>query len=59
MYDKVRSNIIEVKARGRLIIGVISEDDHNLSTWWTTPSASPHHGLMPISASVPLQLLAN
>ncbi|HEX8691936.1 MAG TPA: glutamine--fructose-6-phosphate transaminase (isomerizing), partial [Longimicrobium sp.] len=30
VYDKVRSNIDEVKARGGCIIGVISEDDHEL-----------------------------
>jgi glucosamine 6-phosphate synthetase-like amidotransferase/phosphosugar isomerase protein len=30
VYDKVRSNIDEVKARGGCIIGVISEDDTEL-----------------------------
>jgi glucosamine--fructose-6-phosphate aminotransferase (isomerizing) len=60
VYDKVRSNIDEVKARGGCIIGVISEDDRELVDVVDHVITIPrtHHALTPILASVPLQLLA-
>jgi glucosamine--fructose-6-phosphate aminotransferase (isomerizing) len=60
VYDKVRSNIDEVKARGGCIIGVISEDDHELLEVVDHAITIPRtiDMLTPILASVPLQLLA-
>ncbi|HEU0012160.1 MAG TPA: glutamine--fructose-6-phosphate transaminase (isomerizing) [Longimicrobium sp.] len=60
VYDKVRSNIDEVKARGGCIIGVISEDDHELLEVVDHVITIPRtiDMLTPILASVPLQLLA-
>jgi glucosamine--fructose-6-phosphate aminotransferase (isomerizing) len=60
VYDKVRSNIDEVKARGGCIIGVISEDDTELENVVDHVIRIPrtHDALTPILASVPLQLLA-
>jgi len=60
VYDKVRSNIDEVKARGGCIIGVISEDDTELEQVVDHVIRIPrtHDMLTPILASVPLQLLA-
>jgi glucosamine--fructose-6-phosphate aminotransferase (isomerizing) len=60
VYDKVRSNIDEVKARGGCIIGVISEDDHDLINVVDHAITIPRtiDMLTPILASVPLQLLA-
>jgi len=60
VYDKVRSNIDEVRARGGCIIGVISEDDHELLNVVDHAITIPRtiDMLTPILASVPLQLLA-
>jgi glucosamine--fructose-6-phosphate aminotransferase (isomerizing) len=60
VYDKVRSNIDEVKARGGCIIGVISEGDQDLINVVDHAITIPrtHDALAPILASVPLQLLA-
>jgi glutamine---fructose-6-phosphate transaminase (isomerizing) len=60
VYDKVRSNIDEVKARGGCIIGVISEDDLELLDVVDHAICIPRtiDMLTPILASVPLQLLA-
>jgi glutamine---fructose-6-phosphate transaminase (isomerizing) len=60
VYDKVRSNIDEVKARGGCIIGVISDDDDELAEVVDHVIRIPrtHDALAPILASVPLQLLA-
>jgi glucosamine--fructose-6-phosphate aminotransferase (isomerizing) len=60
VYDKVRSNIDEVKARGGCIIGVISDDDTELESVLDHVIRIPrtHDALTPILASVPLQLLA-
>ena len=60
VYEKVMANIMEVKARGGLIIAVATEGDSQIESrtdhvLWV-PSASPL--LMPIVLSVPLQLLA-
>jgi glucosamine--fructose-6-phosphate aminotransferase (isomerizing) len=60
VYDKVRSNIDEVKARGGRVIGVVTEGDEELSKHLDHVIAIPrtHDALTPILASVPLQLLA-
>jgi glucosamine--fructose-6-phosphate aminotransferase (isomerizing) len=60
VYEKVRSNIDEVKARGGCIIGVITEGDEELADVvdHAIPIPRTHDALTPILASVPLQLLA-
>jgi glucosamine--fructose-6-phosphate aminotransferase (isomerizing) len=60
VYDKVRSNIDEVKARGGCIIAVVSQDDDELEGVVEHVIRIPrtHDALTPILASVPLQLLA-
>ena len=60
VYDKVRSNIDEVKARGGCIIAVVSQDDQELEEVVDHVIRIPrtHDALTPILASVPLQLLA-
>ena len=60
VYDKVRSNIDEVKARGGCIIAVVSQDDEELEKVVDHVIRIPrtHDALTPILASVPLQLLA-
>ena len=60
VYDKVRSNIDEVKARGGCIIAVVSDDDEELESVVDHVIRIPrtHDALTPILASVPLQLLA-
>jgi glucosamine--fructose-6-phosphate aminotransferase (isomerizing) len=60
VYDKVRSNIDEVKARGGCIIAVVSEDDEELEGVVEHVIRIPrtHDALTPILASIPLQLLA-
>ncbi len=60
VYDKVRSNIDEVKARGGCVIGVITEGDTELFhvADHVIQIPSTHDALTPILASVPLQLLA-
>jgi glucosamine--fructose-6-phosphate aminotransferase (isomerizing) len=60
VYDKVRSNIDEVKARGGCIIGITTEGDSDLEDVLDHVIQIPrtHDALTPILASVPLQLLA-
>ena len=60
VYDKIRSNIDEVKARGGSVIGIISEGDTELLDHVDHVIQIPrtHDALTPILASVPLQLLA-
>jgi glucosamine--fructose-6-phosphate aminotransferase (isomerizing) len=60
VYDKVRSAIGEVKARGGRVIAVISEDDDEIEALVEHVIRIPrtHDALTPILASVPLQLLA-
>ncbi len=60
VYEKVRSNIDEVQARGGKIIAVISEGDMDLLKVADHVIQIPktHDALTPIMASVPLQLLA-
>jgi glucosamine--fructose-6-phosphate aminotransferase (isomerizing) len=60
VYEKIKSNIDEVKARGGVVIGVITEGDnellHHLDHVIQIPQT--HDALTPVLASIPLQLLA-
>jgi glutamine---fructose-6-phosphate transaminase (isomerizing) len=60
VYEKIKSNIEEVKARGGCVIGVITEGDAELLEYLDHVITIPrtHDALTPILASVPLQLLA-
>jgi glutamine---fructose-6-phosphate transaminase (isomerizing) len=60
VYEKVRSNIEEVKARGGRVIAVITEGDTELVGFADHVIHIPrtHDSLTPILATVPLQLLA-
>ena len=60
VYDKVKSNIEEVKARGGRVVGVITEGDTELLHYLDHVIQIPrtHDSLTPILAAVPLQLLA-
>jgi glucosamine--fructose-6-phosphate aminotransferase (isomerizing) len=60
VYEKVKSNIQEVKARGGNVIAVVSKGDHELPNLadHVIPIPSTHDSLTPILAAVPLQLLA-
>lgn len=59
-YEKIISNIQEVKARGGRIIAIVTEDDENLQTLVDYTIKIPHtiRILMPILSVIPLQLLA-
>lgn len=60
VYEKVLSNIMEVKARGGVVIGVATEGDKRIQTKVDhvlyIPSAPPL--LTPLVLTIPLQLLA-
>lgn len=60
IYDKVVSNIEEVKARGGKVIAVVSEGDHELDDKvdFTIPIPTTIDMLQPIVSIIPLQLLA-
>jgi glucosamine--fructose-6-phosphate aminotransferase (isomerizing) len=60
VYDKIKSNIDEVKARGGRVIGVVTRGDDELSERLdhVIEIPSTHEALSPILATVPLQLLA-
>ena len=60
VYEKVKSNIDEVKARGGCVIGVVTAGDDELldSLDHVIQIPRTHDALTPILASVPLQLLA-
>ncbi|HEX6926191.1 MAG TPA: glutamine--fructose-6-phosphate transaminase (isomerizing) [Longimicrobiaceae bacterium] len=60
VYDKVKSNIEEVKARGGRVVGVITEGDTELLRHLDHVIQIPrtHDALTPILAAIPLQLLA-
>jgi len=60
VYEKVRSNIEEVKARGGRVIAVITEGDRDLLTYADHVIQIPgtHDALTPVLSAVPLQLLA-
>ena len=60
-YDKILSNIQEVKARKGRIISVITEGDKNvkaLSDWYFEEIPDTEECLEPILSIIPLQLLA-
>ena len=62
LYDKMLSNVKEVKARDGIAVALVKEDDQGLDersvdSVLTIPSTK-HDVLMPILAIVPLQLLA-
>lgn len=59
-YEKIVSNIQEVKARGGRIIAIITEEDEYLNALVDHTIKIPHtiRMLMPILTVVPLQLLA-
>jgi glucosamine--fructose-6-phosphate aminotransferase (isomerizing) len=60
VYEKIKSNIDEVKARGGCVVGVITEGDNELldSLDHVIQIPRTHDALTPILASIPLQLLA-
>jgi glucosamine--fructose-6-phosphate aminotransferase (isomerizing) len=60
VYEKVKSNIEEVKARKGRVIGVVSAGDTELRPFLDHVIEIPrtHDALSPILASIPLQLLA-
>jgi glucosamine--fructose-6-phosphate aminotransferase (isomerizing) len=60
VYEKVRSNVEEVKARRGRVIGVVSKGDTELRPYLDHVIEIPqtHESLTPILASIPLQLLA-
>jgi glucosamine--fructose-6-phosphate aminotransferase (isomerizing) len=59
-YDKVVSNIQEVKARGGIVIAIISEGDRLVPKMVDYAIEVPevHEALMPIVSVIPLQLLS-
>jgi glucosamine--fructose-6-phosphate aminotransferase (isomerizing) len=60
VYDKVASNVQEVRARGALVIAVITEGNEAASHHadYTLPIPATEPELAPILASIPLQILA-
>lgn len=60
VYDKILSNIEEVKARGGIVIGIITDGDKEIIPKVTQaiPVPATNQLLMPILMSIPLQLLA-
>jgi len=60
IYDKVVSNIKEVKARRGIVIAIASDDDHEIKEIADFVITVPHttHMLLPILNVIPLQLLA-
>ena len=60
VYEKVASNVQEVRARGAMVIAVITEGNEDASHHadWTLPIPSTEPELAPILASIPLQILA-
>ncbi len=60
VYDKIQANIEEVKARGGIVIAVITDGDTELvkRVNHTIPIPATNQLLMPLLMSIPLQLLA-
>ena len=60
IYEKVVSNIEEVKARGGIIIAIVSEGDNDLDDKvdYTIPIPMTVDILQPIISVIPLQLLS-
>ena len=59
-YEKVVSNIQEVKARGGQVIAIVSEGDTDVKDMVEYVIEIPHTGetFVPLLATIPLQLLA-
>jgi len=59
-YEKVISNIQEVKARKGRVIAVVSEGDQKIKTMadYTIEIPTAHEALIPLIAVIPLQLLS-
>lgn len=59
-YEKIVSNIQEVKARKGLVIGIVSEDDDLIDEIadFTIEVPATDEALMPLIAVIPLQLLS-
>ena len=59
-YEKVISNIQEVKARKGRVIAVVSEGDTKIKTMadYTIEIPTAHEAIIPLIAVVPLQLLS-
>ncbi len=60
VYEKIKSNIDEVKARGGCVVGVITQGDDELleSLDHVIQIPRTHDALTPVLATVPLQMLA-
>ena len=60
LYEKVSSNLREVKARDGVLLAIVSEGDEEVSTFADASLAIPvvAPSLQPIVTSIPLQLLA-
>ncbi len=60
VYDKILANIEEVKARGGIVIAIMTEGDAEIAKRVTHSISIPatNQLLMPILMSIPLQLLA-
>jgi glucosamine--fructose-6-phosphate aminotransferase (isomerizing) len=60
LYDKMRSNIEEVKARGGTVIALVTQGKHDLGDIADELIELPEtpHLLSPIINTVPIQLLA-
>ena len=60
VYDKILANIEEVKARGGIVIAIMTEGDTEIAKRVTHSISIPatNQLLMPILMSIPLQLLA-
>jgi len=60
VYDKMLGNIEEVKARGGVVIAIITEGDTEIAkrVTYTIPIPATNQLLMPILMTIPLQLLA-
>lgn len=60
IYEKMISNVMEVKARGGTIIALVEEGDHEMTALadelFFVPKAIPY--LSPVLMTIPLQLLA-
>ncbi len=60
LYEKVSSNLREVKARDGILYALVTEGDHEVSSFADASLAIPkiHPALQPILSVLPLQLLA-
>lgn len=60
VYDKILSNVKEVRARSGVTIGVVNNGDENLGEYLDEIIPVPHisHCISPLLTTIPLQLLA-